>query len=69
MLKAALVVSLSLLLVGCQTTGSKTVDSVCKVFPAPGHAVKGVEAKDRRWINKTIESGIAACGWERPKSD
>lgn len=38
----------------------------CKIFADPGFRVLGATADDQTWINKTQETGIRSCGWQRP---
>jgi len=38
----------------------------CKVFPRPPTVVVGQTPYDQGWIDDTIESGVASCGWQRP---
>lgn len=40
----------------------------CRVFEAPKTEILGQTPADQRWIDDTIESGVAACGWPRPKA-
>jgi hypothetical protein len=39
----------------------------CKVFVPPEFVIEGKTPQDQHWINLTIESGVAGCGWQRPK--
>ncbi len=66
MLYKLIVTYSAIALAGCQTAKPASVAGECAIFRAPAHAVQGVAAQDRRWINVNIEAGIAACGWERP---
>jgi hypothetical protein len=38
----------------------------CKIFADPGFRVLGATADDQSWINRTQETGIRSCGWQRP---
>lgn len=38
------------------------------MFPAPAQEVRGKGKSDQAWINDTVESGVAACHWPRPKA-
>lgn len=38
------------------------------MFPAPSVEVRGRRRADQAWINDTVESGVAACHWARPKA-
>jgi hypothetical protein len=60
-------VCLSLLLAACQSTGPASVAGECRIFSDPGFAVRGEHPVDSRWISRTQEAGIAACGWPRPQ--
>lgn len=61
-----LLAACSLMLAACQT-GPASVKGECTVFTDPGFAVRGERPVDSRWIARTQESGITACGWQRPK--
>lgn len=64
--RAAGVMLAPLLLAGCLSDKPASVAGECKAFRDPGFAVRGARAKDQGWINRTQETGIAICGWERP---
>lgn len=66
-MRSALLAACSLLLAACQTTGPASITGECRVFADPGFAVRGERPIDQRWIARTQEAGIAACGWQRPK--
>lgn len=38
----------------------------CKIFADPGFRVLGLTKVDQTWINKTQETGVRSCGWQRP---
>jgi hypothetical protein len=38
------------------------------VFEAPATVILGQTSADQGWIDDTIESGVAACHWPRPKA-
>lgn len=57
---------LALALAGCQSNSPATVQGECAVIlPAP-YAVKADTRVGQRWIDTTIEAGIAVCGHSRP---
>lgn len=68
--RLALLGAIAFLLTAC--FGAKLPASVsegtCKVFPAPAQEVRGKGRSDQVWINDTIESGVAACHWPRPRA-
>lgn len=66
MLRPLLAACSAILLAGCVSTGPATVEGECRLFRDPGFAVMGARPQDSRWIARTQETGIAACGWERP---
>jgi hypothetical protein len=45
--------------------GNRT--GVCQVFQGPSHVIRGANKPSQRWIDTTIERGIAVCGWDRPR--
>lgn len=60
---------LAAVLAGCGTSRVASVSGgECKVFQNPGFVVKGRSSIDQDWIDETIESGISACGWKRPRA-
>ena len=48
--------------------GPASVAGACQVFLRPEYVVRGQSKEDQEWIDLTIESGVAGCGWLRPKS-
>jgi hypothetical protein len=59
---------LAVTLVGCGTLSPRSVrGGECKVFTAPSFVPKGKVKSDQYWIDDQVESGVAACGWKRPK--
>ena len=48
--------------------GPASVEGVCRIFPRPEYVVRGQSKEDQYWINIVIESGVAGCGWARPKA-
>ena len=55
------------ILAGCGTSRPASVKGECRVFERPTWPVKGQSARDQDWIDETIESGVAGCGWPRPR--
>jgi hypothetical protein len=45
----------------------RSLEGACAVFERPPYVIKGKQRVDQDWIDDTIESGVGACGWERPK--
>jgi hypothetical protein len=68
MLRALAFCLLPLLLAACGDIVPASVMGECKVFEAPKHKVQGKTRKDQRWIDTTIERGVAGCNWQRPSS-
>lgn len=63
------VILAGLALAGCAGVNPASVaGGECKAFKDPGFAVQGKRLKDKQWIGKTQEQGIAICGWQRPKN-
>jgi hypothetical protein len=59
------------MLAGCQTVSDRraaTLKGACDSFVAPRDVVLGKRRTDQRWIDGTIESGVSACGWARPRA-
>lgn len=46
--------------------GPGSIDGVCESFPGPQHVIRGANRPSQRWIDTTIERGIAVCRWQRP---
>jgi hypothetical protein len=65
-MRSLLLAACSVLLAACTATGPASITGECKVFADPGFAVRGERPIDARWISRTQEAGIAACGWQRP---
>ena len=40
----------------------------CRVFERPEYVVLAQTPYDQNWIDSNTEAGVAACGWQRPKS-
>lgn len=56
------------LLAGCQHNGPTSIEGgESKVFEPPEYAVLGKTQYDQNWIDGTVEGGVAAFGWPRPK--
>lgn len=55
---------------GCATTGgiALSIKGACDAFRAPAVPIKGKTKPDQLWVDDTTESGVAACGWKRPKA-
>jgi hypothetical protein len=67
-MRIVLAIAAAVLLAGCANMRPASVEGECKVFSDPGFAVQGKRLKDKQWIGKTQEQGIAVCGWQRPKN-
>jgi len=61
------VIPLFLLLGACASPMPASTDGTCDVFTAPSFVIKGQTKHDQYWIDDQIESGVAACGWKRPR--
>ncbi len=68
MRKVILCGALVLTMGGCQTMSAASIRGACDAFDRPGEPIRGLERKDQRWIDRTIEAGVSACGWSRPKA-
>ena len=64
--KALAIGSVVLLVSACSAVGPADIEGECRIFTDPGFVVQGVRVQDARWLAKTQEAGISACGWERP---
>lgn len=49
-------------------TFSGPLGGVCDAFPAPQYQVLGRTAYDQDWIDKSVEAGVAGCGYARPEA-
>ena len=68
-MKQVLASSLLLFLTACAGQPSvRSIAGACDVFPAPEKQIRGVTRDDRLWIAETIEAGVYACHWKRPKA-
>ena len=70
MIRALAIIPLALFLGGCPQHSAPTsiAGSECKVFEAPPFAIAGRTDYDQDWINSTVEGGVGACRWPRPKA-
>lgn len=62
-LPAMLVIVMIFAAGGCSPRG----DASCLVFQAPNYEIAGANDYSQRWIDTTIERGVAGCNWPRPK--
>jgi hypothetical protein len=66
------VTALGMLLAGCASNNKFASldgpDGACSAFQAPPYVVKGKTRYDQHWVDTQTETGIAGCGWERPKA-
>lgn len=63
---AAKATLLALALAGCQSARPATRAGECAVLrPAP-YAVRADTRVGQRWVDSTIEAGVAVCGHPRP---
>jgi hypothetical protein len=44
-----------------------SIKGACDSFVAPREVVLGKRRVDQKWIDGTIESGVSACNWPRPR--
>lgn len=59
---------LSMVVMTLAATGcSRPVDAGCRAFQAPSRVVTGADAYSARWVDRTVEAGIRACAWGRPR--
>lgn len=59
---------LAFIVSGCKPEMPLTISGACGVFEEPGQPIRGANRQSQRWIDTTIERGIAACNWTRPKA-
>lgn len=65
--RAGVMCALAMTMAGCGTLRPASVQGgECRVFSAPSFQVRGQTVRDQIWVDETIESGIASCGWTRP---
>lgn len=64
MLAIASIAVMTLAAAGC----SQTADVSCRAFRAPDQVIAGADQRSQRWIDRTIEAGVDACGWRRPRA-
>lgn len=67
-LKLALLIAACALLGACQTNRATSIGGACAAFDAPAAVIRGRARQDQRWIDRTVEAGVSACGWSRPKA-
>ncbi len=65
-MRIVIAAALAFALAACQHTGPATITGACEAFPAPKHVIRGANKPSQRWIDTTIERGIAVCNWPRP---
>jgi hypothetical protein len=58
---------LTLCLAACEDIVPASTAGECRIFEQPKHVIRGKTRKDQRWIDTTIERGIAGCNWQRPE--
>ncbi len=52
---------------GCwEAMKSSVAGGESKVFERPPYAVRGKTPYDQNWVDRQIEGGVAAFGWDRP---
>jgi hypothetical protein len=57
-----------MLLAGCAEPNKLlTFGGVCQALPQAEYQIKGKTRYDQIWIDKTIESEVTGCQWDRPK--
>ena len=56
------------MLAGCAGTNrpASVLGGECHVFERPQYVVLGKTRYDQRFVDTVVESGVGACGWERP---
>jgi hypothetical protein len=60
------VIASALLLAGCFSAKKVSTKGACEAFPRAQYAYQGKAKEDQRFINKSIEAGVGACGFARP---
>jgi len=51
---------------GCASVVPNSIKGSCQVFERPPYALRGKSEYDQAVADKYVESGVAACGWQRP---
>src|SRR5579859_5652187 len=51
---------------GCASVVPNSIKGSCQVFERPPYALRGKSEYDQAVPDKYVESGVAACGWQRP---
>lgn len=64
--KLGSVFAIAVLLAGCGTTRVASVGGECEAFLPPTQIVTGADRYSQGWVDETVETGVAACGWKRP---
>ena len=61
-------VALGILLSGCADKDrfATFLGGACEAFPRPDVQPLGQTINDQLWIDKTVETGVVGCGWQRP---
>jgi hypothetical protein len=68
MIRAFILLLVASFLAGCQHNGPTSIEGgESKVFEPPEYAVLGKTQYDQNWIDNTVEGGVAAFKWPRPK--
>ncbi|MBJ3776411.1 hypothetical protein [Acuticoccus mangrovi] len=63
---AASAALLALALGGCQSVRPATIAGECAVIRPVPYAVRADTRVGQRWVDSTIEAGVAVCGHPRP---
>lgn len=67
-MRFAFIIAACLALGGCGATTAASRSGVCAAFPAARHVVTATEREGQRWVDETVEAGVSACGFARPKA-
>jgi hypothetical protein len=57
---------IAFVLAGCGGGKLASVSGSCGLFEGPEYVVTGADPYSDNWVNRTVESGIGGCNWERP---
>jgi hypothetical protein len=57
---------IAFVLAGCGGGKLASVSGSCGLFEGPEYVVTGADPYSDNWVNRTVESGIGGCSWQRP---
>lgn len=65
--RASVVPVLAGMLAACGHRPSESAASLCSVLPRAEFEIIGADPYSQAWADDTVEAGIGACGFPRPK--